>query len=345
MGTDRAVVLLGGQATRLRPLTDEVPKALLPLGPTTLLDLILHWLRAAGVHEVTLAGGWANPMLETTLGRGKAGGLSLTYLHEPESLGSGGAMRAAASAWDTPFWVLNGDIVIDLDLPAMAKRHARSGAWASLALTRVEDVRGYGVVELAEDDRIVQFVEKPDQATPAPAYVNAGVWRFDPAAVALLQPSGFCSVEYDLFPAILSHGQRLQGYRTSGYWEDMGTPERYRGLTFDLLSSRIPAVPGWPQERSGTWVHPSAEIDPLARMTAPYAVGAGTRIAAHATVQDSILWDAVTVGGGADVRESILASGVQVAAGVQLQHVIGGQRARIGATPPPGSAVGTDSAV
>ena len=167
VGTDRAVVLLGGQATRLRPLTDDVPKALLPLGPTTLLELILHWLRAAGIQEVTLAGGQANALLEAKfgpeakLGREKAGGLSLTYLNEPEPLGSGGAMRAAAASWDTPFWVLNGDIVIDLDLPAMAERHDRSGAWASLALTRVEDVRGFGVVELAADNSIVQFMEKP----------------------------------------------------------------------------------------------------------------------------------------------------------------------------------------
>ena len=337
-----ALILSGGSATRLRPLTEEVPKALLPLGPSCVLELQLRWLRLSGVQEITIAAGPATAAIQERFGSGEQLAVAIDYLPEPEPLGSGGVLRAAARCWHEPFWVLNGDVVIDLDLEGMAQRHAASGAWASIALVEVADVSGFGVVDVGPDDDIRRFVEKPTREEAPSRLVNAGVWRFHPEAVSLLPPRGFASVEYDLFPAIRAAGRRLQGFRAGKYWVDMGTPERYLRVALDLVAGRLPMASGGPAPAGGRFIGPTARIDRAARLEAPCLVGNESIVAAGATVVGSVLWDAVRVGEGTRIEGSIIASEAQIGAGLHLREVVVGRRARVTRNPEPGAQIPTD---
>lgn len=340
---NRAVILAGGRATRLQPLTDEVPKSLLPLGPTCLLELQIILLRQVGVTTITVAAGSNGEAIHGRFGDGSALGVQLQYLPEPEPLGSGGVVRAAAAAWTEPFWVLNGDVVIALDFPAMAKRHGESGAWASMALSEVRDASGFGIVELAAGDAIRRFLEKPAAAESGSRWVNAGVWRLDPRGRDFLPAQGFASVEYDLFPALLRAGHRLQGYRTGEYWVDMGTPDRYLRVATDLVTGRLPPVAGWPRLSGGRYIDATAEIDAKAEIDPPVIIGAGSRVAGGARVAHSILWDGVTVESDARVERSIIAGGATIGPGVQLHNAVVGRRAQVTRSPAPGARIPTDA--
>ena len=335
------LLLSGGRATRLRPLSDEVPKALMPLGPTCIFELQLLWLRQYGFTDVTVAAGPATAAIEARFGAGHELAMQLDYLPEPEPLGSGGVLRAAGSEWQEPFWVINGDVLIALNLRAMAERHRATGATASIALVSVEDVRGFGVVELGDDDEIMRFIEKPEPAEAPSNLVNAGVWRFDPRAVALLPARGFASIEYDLFPAIREQQQRLQGFRIDGYWVDMGTPERYLRVATDLVGGRLPTRGRWPEIAGGRFIGEDVAIDAGATVTASL-VGAGSRLGAAARIERAVLWDNVEVGAGATVRDSIVGSGCRIAAGVRLDGAVVGQRAEVTLDLAPGEQVPTE---
>lgn len=338
-----ALILAGGRATRLQPLTDEVPKSLLPLGPTCLLELQIILLRQVNSTLITVAAGSHAEAIHGRFGDGSALGVQLQYLPEPEPLGSGGVVRATAAAWTEPFWVLNGDVVIALDFPAMAKRHRESGAWASIALVGVSDVTGLGVVELGPGDAIRRFVEKPAQAEAPSRFVNAGVWLLDPRARDLLPAHGFASVEYDLFPALLRAGRRLQGYRAGEYWMDIGTPDRYLQVATDMVTGRLPPVAGWPRLSGGRYIDATAEIDAKAGIDPPAIIGAGSRVAGGARVAHSILWDGVTVESNARIERSIIAGGATIGAGVHLQDAVVGRRAWVTRSPAPGARISTDA--
>ncbi len=343
---ERALVLAGGQATRLRPLTDETPKGLLPLGPACVLDLQLAWLRAGGVEAVTIAAGPFTEAVADRLGSGPAEGPRLHYLAEPDPVGSGGALREAARTWTTPFWVLNGDVLVDLDLRAMAARHAESGAWASIAMVAVPDGTGFGVLDVGPGDAIRRFVEKPAPDAARGRWINAGVWRFQPEVRGLLPADGFASVEYALFPAILAAGRRLQGMPVGRYWVDMGTPDRYRRVAEDLVRGDLPIVPGWPRGcPDGRWLAPSARIDAEARVTGPALIGPDSHLQGTAQVHGSVLWDHVTVETDTIIQECIIANDVVVGAGVRLERVIVGPHARIRTSPPPGARVATGAQI
>ena len=340
---NHAVILAGGLATRLQPLTDEIPKSLLPIGPTCLLELQIILLRQVGVTAITVAAGSNAEAIRGRFGDGSALGVHLQYLPEPDPLGSGGAVRAAAATWTEPFWALNGDVVIALDFPTMAKRHGESGAWASMAVSEVGDASGFGIVELAAGDAIRRFTEKPAAAEPGSRLVNAGVWLLDPRVRDLLPAQGFASVEYDLFPALLRAGHRLQGYRAGDYWADMGTPDRYLQVATDMVMGRLPPVAGWPSLSGGRYIDATAEIDAKAGIDSPAIIGAGSRVAGGAQVAHSLLWDGVTVDSDARVERSIIADGATIGPGVQLQNAVVGRRARVTRSPAPGARIPTDA--
>lgn len=354
----RALILAGGKATRLRPLTLTTPKAMTPLLGRPFLEHVLAWLRRYEVREVTLLLGHLPDPIRAHFGDGRAFGVTLSYMVEMEPLGSGGAIKQLEAELTDPFFTLNGDIFTDLDLGAMAAAHRNGSAEVTIALVPVEDPSAYGVVALDPEGWITRFVEKPPRAEAPSHLVNAGTWLFEPAAVQRLAAGRFTMVEQELFPE-LARTHRLLGHTASCYWMDAGTPQRYLQLHRDLLTGRAVSAlalterPGWPGLVAETApgapgaAGPAPVVAPGGTVAGPITLGAGTRIGPGgivsgpaslganvvleegAVVEDSVLWDGCRVGPGARVRGSVLATGCAVGAGAEISACVLGDGVQV----------------
>ena len=337
----RAIVLVGGAGTRLRPLTHRTPKQLAPVLNRPLLAHLLLHLRAHGIDSITLAmtRTEGNDAIRAVFGDGAALGVRIDYAYEETPLGSGGAIATAAAGWDEPFLVCNGDIISDLDITAMAAEHRRRDAELSISLHKVEDPSPFGVVALDADGRIERFVEKPSRDAAPSRLINAGTWLFQPALLAELDGTRFNRVEDELFPALAAAGRAIVGFHGPGYWSDVGSPEAYLAVNRDLLRGAIPArLPAnWPPSAiltagaridaratisAPTLIGPESRVGTSARVEGPTVAGAGCTLDRGAAVGGSVLWDGVTIAAGAAVRDSILAGGVTVEAGAVVESAV-----------------------
>ena len=294
----KAVVLVGGEGTRLRPLTETIPKPLIPLVDRPFLSHVLSRLARYGVEEVLLS----SPYLERTFAsflEEARSEIAVTWVHEATPLGTGGAVANATGEIDEPVFVLNGDILTDLDLAALANRHREADALATIALTPVEDARPYGLVSLTDEDRILEFREKP--AEPVPGVVNAGTYVLDPRALHGVPADRPVSIEREVFPALITRGEPVFGFVSRGYWMDLGTPEKYLQATFDALEGRIAGL-----DYAAPHVEDNAEVSLLSHLGRWAVVGAGASVGDHAEVEDSVLLAGCVVENGARVRRSIL---------------------------------------
>ncbi len=323
----QAIVLVGGEGTRLRPLTDDVPKPALTLVDRPFLAYMVEWLAAHGVTEVVLACGFMPEALREALGDGEHAGVRLTYVTEPRRRGTAGAVRFAAEELggrlDDRFLVLNGDVLADLDLSALLRDHADSGAEATIALHPVDDAAAYGLVHHDPDGAVLEFVEKTGEH--APGEINAGAYVLERSVLDLIEPGREVSIEREVFPALVGDGLRC--LRLDGYWMDIGTPRRYLRASWDILEGAVetrvePTAPG-------LLIDPDAEVSAEASVGPRAVVSAGCRIAAGARVAGSVLLAGCTVGEGASVTDSVLAPGVAVGAGVEVADAVVGRDERV----------------
>jgi mannose-1-phosphate guanylyltransferase len=328
----QAIVLVGGEGTRLRPLTDDVPKPALTLVDRPFLAYMIEWLASHGVTEAVLACGFLPDVLREALGEGEHAGVRLTYVTEPDRRGTAGAIRFAADALgerlQDRFLALNGDVLTDLDLSALIEAHRERAARATIALYPVEDSAAYGLVGVDAEGRVTEFVEKTGE--PAPGEVNAGAYFLERSVLDLIPPGLEVSIEREVFPQLVGDG--LGALRLDGYWMDIGTPERYLQASWDILEGRVttrvrPTAPG-------LLVGPGAEIDSGAGVGPRAVVSAGCRIGAGAELRESVLLDGCSIGEGARVRGTILAAGVTVDAGAVLDGAIVGRDERVAASGP-----------
>lgn len=329
----RALVLVGGQGTRLRPLTDSLPKALVPIGGEPLVERLLRHLRAHGIVDVTFAASPNNEPIEAQLGDGSQRDMRLQYRYETEPAGSGGAIRLAAARWREPFLVLNGDILCDVDLGAFASFHREHQARVSIALVEVDDPSRYGVALTRSDGRITRFVEKPSSDDVPSRWINAGIWLLEAEVLDAIPAEGFTRVEDDLFPALAESGSLL-GFRHGGSWVDIGTPESYWAANMEVVRS---------EEENLLHVDATAQVAPSAELCGPLALGSHCVLEAGAAFRRSVAWAGVHIGAGAKVERSILAEGVSVGPGVSLEGVVvsSGAQLRLGEEPrPPLTALG-----
>lgn len=358
----RALVLVGGKATRLRPLTEYTPKAMAPVLGRPFLEHVLAWLVRYDVRDVTLLLGFLPGPIRTHFGDGHRFGVKLSYVFEHEPLGSGGAIKQLEADLDQPFFALNGDIFTDLNLDAMLADHRSADAAVSIALTPVDDPSAYGVVSLDDYHRIRSFVEKPSAGEAPSNLANAGVWLIDPSAVQRIAPAQFTMVERDLFPVLAAEGQ-LHGFTgEASYWIDAGTPDRYLQLQRDLLAGQAAGAlalveqPGWPGIIVRGSVGEDAEEDrtPVlgdrTRLTGsvvlgsgvatgdgcliegPTTVGARTTLGRGVKLRDSIIWNDSRIDDDAAVISSILAHGCHIGAAARVENCILGERVTV----PPG---------
>ncbi len=323
----QAIVLVGGEGTRLRPLTADVPKPALTLVDRPFLAYMVEWLAGHGVSEVVLACGFLPDVLREALGGSEHAGAHLTYVVEPERRGTAGAIRFAAEALgdalEDRFLALNGDVLTDLDLSALVRAHEERRARATIALHPVEDSAAFGLVRTGADGAVEEFAEKTGE--PVAGEVNAGAYVLERSVLDLIPPGREVSVEREVFPRLVGEG--LSALSLDGYWLDIGTPERYLRASWDILEGRVetrvePTAPGL-FVASGARVSPEATVGPRA------VISGGCVIAPGATVRESVLLEGCTVGEGGAVTGSILAPGVTVEAGVTLEDAVIGRDERV----------------
>ncbi len=324
----QAIVLVGGEGTRLRPLTETMPKPALTLVDRPFLAYMIEWLAGHGVDEVVLACGFLPDVLREALsGEEERAGVSIRYVVEPDRRGTAGAIRFAADELgedlDDRFLALNGDVLTDLDLTALLRTHAGAGAQATIALHPVEDSSAFGLVRTNADGAVLEFTEKTGKAVPGE--INAGMYVLEGSVLDLIPPGEEVSIERDVFPHLVGAG--LHGLRLDGYWMDIGTPQRYLEASWDILEGRVetrvePTAPGM-------LVGAGAEVADGATVGPRVVLGAGCRVAPGATVRDSVLLEGCVVGESASVSDSILSSGVEVAAGASLEGAVLGRDERV----------------
>lgn len=325
----QALILAGGEGTRLRPLTSTMAKPVVPLAGRPFITYMLDWLRGHGVEEAILACGFLAGDVRAVLGDGAELGIALTYIEEPRALGTAGALKYAEHLLGERFLMLNGDVLTDIDVGAQLRQHEATGARATLALVEVEDPSAYGLVRCGADHAVVAFVEKPDragpdeppEATPSAGtanLVNAGVYVLERDVLGEIASAGTpSSIEHDVFPRLVGRG--LFGYEASGYWLDIGTPERYLRATFDLLE-RAPGLrsqtPAGGQIGQGT-LEPS--------LIAEAEIGKGATIGPYA-----VIGCGAVIGEGARIERSVVLEGASIGAGTRIAATIVGPRARVG---------------
>ena len=322
----KAVVLVGGEGTRLRPITETLPKPLVPLVDRPSLDHVLDHLAGHGVHEVVLSSSYLEETFRAFI-RDRHGDPSITWITETQPLGTGGAIVNALEALDTdePFFALNGDILTDLDLSEMLARHRDRGAVATIALTHVEDARPYGLVPMDGEGRVLEFREKPAELVPGD--INAGTYVLEPSALEGWARGENVSIERQIFPALIAEGRLLAGFVSDAYWMDLGTPQAYLQAQFDLLDGRVAGHPSY----ASPFVDVDGRIDERATVNDHVVVGPRATIEAGAHVRDAVLHERATVEAEAVVERSILGPGSRVMRGAMVSDSVLGEGAVIGA--------------
>ncbi|MFJ6697465.1 sugar phosphate nucleotidyltransferase [Streptomyces sp. NPDC091272] len=330
-----AILLVGGKGTRLRPLTVNTPKPMVPAAGVPFLTHQLARARAAGVEHIVLATSYLAEVFEPHFGDGSALGLHLEYVTEDEPLGTGGAIRNVASRLhsgpDEPVLIFNGDILTGLDIEALVATHRTSGADVSLHLTRVDDPRAFGLVPTDASGRVSAFLEKPQSPEEIVTdQINAGAYVFRRSVIDTIPTGRPVSVERETFPGLLSSGAHLQGMVDSTYWLDLGTPQAFVRGSADLVQGRAPspAVPGRCGDRL---VMPGAVVAPDAKLTGGTVVGAGAKVGEGARIEGSAILAGAVVEPGAVITDSLVGAGARIGARTRLADAVIGDGARIGA--------------
>jgi mannose-1-phosphate guanylyltransferase len=316
----QALILVGGEGTRLRPLTSGVPKPVVTLVDRPFMAYMLEWLHSHGVDRVVFSLGFLADSVRDVLGDGSEFDMELTYVEEPEPLGTGGAVKFAEHLLDDRFVMLNGDVLTDIDLSAQIDKHERRGARATLALVPVEDPTAYGLVRLNDDKSVSGFLEKPDPDEIDTNLINAGVYVLERDLLDRFQPGRPASIERDLFPGLVGDG--LYGVASHrSYWLDIGTPERYLQGTFDILERDVVTDAG--ATLDGNHLRVDRDVENAGTIVPPAFVAAGCRISAGAQVGPrAVLGPGVEVGLGARIENAVVLDGARVGAHAVVDNAI-----------------------
>jgi mannose-1-phosphate guanylyltransferase len=325
----QAVILVGGEGTRLRPLTSSVPKTVVPLVDRPLIVYMLEWLRRHGVDDVIMSCGFLATGVRTVLGDGSQLGIRLRFVEEPEPRGTAGALKFAEELLDERFLMLNGDVLTDLDLSAQIAQHEAKGAVGTLALVPVPDPSSYGLVRVRDDRSVEEFLEKPSPDEELDTnLISAGAYVLERSVLDLIPADRKVSIEREVWPRLVDDG--LYGFVDDhAYWIDIGTPARYLQVTFDILEGNVKTGVG---ERLGTSfvdVDPSATVD--GRVVPPAVVERDVRIAEGAHVGSlAVLAEGVRIGAGSIVERSVVLRGARIGENCLLRDCIVCPQAVIG---------------
>jgi mannose-1-phosphate guanylyltransferase len=326
----QALILAGGEGTRLRPLTYTMPKPVLPLAGRPHIAYVIDWLVRHGVDDVIVSCGFLAEGMRTALAELEPG-VKIRYAEEPDPRGTAGAIRFAEDLLADRFLVLNGDVLCDLDLTALIAQHERTEAQATIALYPVEDPTGYGLIHRHADGEITEFREKPEPDQIDTDEINAGTYLLERSVLERIPPDRAVSIERDVFPRLIGEG--LYGIRLEGYWIDIGTPARFLDANWDILEGRVETVVR-EQLDGATMLGEGCEVSPDAELRPPCVLGRHCEIRSGAVIERSVLLDGCSVGEGARLTDSILSGGVTVEPGAELDGAAIGEGERVGAEIP-----------
>lgn len=328
-----AVILIGGRGERLRPLTTGTPKPLLPLVNKPCLEYQFDVLKSHGIRDIVLCTSYKAQAFRRVFADGKKSGLRLRYCHEPNPLGTGGALKNAAPHIESTTLVLNGDMLYDVPIDRLARFHRARKSELTIGLARVKDASRYGLVKTGPRGRVLNFVEKPTSG--GPGLVNAGAYIIEPSILAAIPAGQACSMERSIFPALLADGRRVFGCPAPGYWLDIGTFDKYLKGHEDILRGKSPFKPAGVRPRRGLLAAPGVRLGKglhvntrqgrvvlgrLSRvsdgvsLTGPLCVGPESRIGNGARLEDSVLLENARVGEGAAVSGCLVGPRGRVAA-------------------------------
>lgn len=333
----KAVLLVGGEGTRLRPLTSNMVKAMVPILNRPFLEHMVSYLKHYGVSDIVLAMCYLPHHIESHFGNGRSLGVNLTYVIEDTPLGTAGAVKnVEAHLSSEPFLVFNGDIFSDIDLQAMLAFHRSNQAKATIALTPVEDPSAYGVIETSGNGRVKQFIEKPKREEAPTNMINAGIYILEPDVLARVPAGQKYMFEHHLYPSLLADGLPVYGYKSSGYWIDIGTHDKYRQVQYDLLTGRgtsslyTSGFEGDMGKGDRSVIDPGAMVEGAvlmgerctvgvgARVLGPSVLGSHCTVAPGASIDRCILWARAQIGNSAVLEKCTIGAGAVIEDGASI---------------------------
>jgi len=303
----QAVILVGGEGTRLRPLTSNMPKPIVPLVDRPFMAFMLEWLKRHGVDDAIMSCGFLATRVREVLGDGSDYGMTLRFVEEPEPRGTAGALKYAEEFLQDRFLMLNGDVLSDMDLTAQIAQHEATGAKGTLALVPVPDPSAYGLVRLHEDNAVKEFVEKPSADQIDTNLISAGAYVLERSILDMIPAGQNVSIEREIWPALVGNG--LYAYPHEAYWLDIGTPGMYLKATRDILEKTVETAvtdAAAAARGEGSSVADDATVDAVSVLREDVKVGAGS------VVEGSVLLAGAEVGANAEVRDSIVGAGTKI---------------------------------
>jgi mannose-1-phosphate guanylyltransferase/phosphomannomutase len=327
----KAVVMAGGEGSRLRPMTANLPKPLLPVANRPVLEHVLRLLRRHGVTETVVTVQFLASLVRNHFGDGDELGMSLTYATEATPLGTAGSVKNAESALrGETFLVLSGDALTDADLTSMVEFHRDNGALVTVGLKSVPDPLEYGIVVCDPNGRVNRFLEKPTWGQVFSDTVNTGIYVMEPEVLAEVAADAEVDWSADVFPRLLSAGAPVYGYRFDGYWEDVGTLESYRQAHIDVLNGEVQVEIDAFQVSPGVWLGEGAEVDPDVEISGPVLLGDYSRVEAGAQLRAyAVLGDNVVVKAGAVIERAVVHDNVFVGPRASLRGCVVGRNTDI----------------
>lgn len=329
----KAIIIAGGSGTRLRPLTYNTPKPMVPLFDKPFLQHQLELLRKHGITDVVINLHYLSDSISDHFGDGSAFGMSIAYSFEEKPMGTAGAVKLAEKHFDgEPMVILNGDILTDIDVGELVAFHQTRNAKVTIAMIRVTDPTAYGLIFTDDDNKIERFLEKPSWDEATVDTVNTGIYVIDPSVFKYVPLNEAYSFERGLFPLLLQLGEPIYGFPTSAYWLDIGSPQKYMQAHTDVLMGRMKLELDATRRDDGVWVGPGVDIDPSAIVRGPCYLGAGVKIRKRAMIQEfTVLGPRVTVDDKATIEHTLVGEDTVVGEEANLSRCLIGKRCKIGA--------------
>lgn len=346
----KAVVMAGGEGSRLRPLTSRRPKPLAPIANKPVMHHIVDLVRRHGITEIVATLHYLADEIETYFGDGSALGVSMSYVVEDTPLGTAGAVKQAEDQLsDDTFIVISGDAMTDLDISEVVRAHKKARNDVTIALLRVPNPLEFGVVITDENGRITRFLEKPSWGEVFSDTINTGIYVLEPEIFSYMEPRRNYDFSKDLFPRMLHEGKRLGGFVIDSYWADVGNLQQYQQANYDALSGVVQIEPSGVEIAPGVWADSSARIDPTAKITGPVRLGKEVQIGPHVTIEGpacigdgsmvdsfaqlnrAILWEDVYVGAKSELTDCTIATSTLIKDHVTIgEGVVIGEHCTIG---------------
>ncbi len=341
----KAVILAGGEGTRLRPLTSNQPKPMMPIANKPMMEHVVHLLARHGYDDIVVTVAFLANHIRNYFGDGSDFGVRMRYATEETPLGTAGSVRNAMAELDDTFLVIAGDVLTDVDLTSVAEAHRSKAAFASIALKRVENPVEFGIVITRDDGSIERFLEKPTWGEVFSDTINTGIYVLEPGIFDFIPADQSVDFSGDVFPAVLNKGLPLFGHVVEGYWEDVGTLEAYHSVHREILDGHVDVeIPGF-EVSEGVHLGEAADLSPEARVVGPVLIGDNCRIEAGAELQPyTVLGSDVVVKTDAYLERAVVHDHVYVGAGVSLRGTVVGRSSdlRYGARAEEGVVIGDE---